>query len=106
MLLKYLQKSQINIFADKHFFDKVAGWKPETVRSSHWKCSAKKVFLKMRTFISLVSSQNRCSWIIHKIRNKKSVLGSLFNKVTVLGTCNVIKEDSDTGAFLLNLQTF
>ena len=106
MLLKYLQKSQINIFADKHFFDKVAGWKPETVRSSNWKCSAKKVFLKMRTFISLVSSQNRCSWIIHKIRKKKSVLGSLFNKVTVLGTCNVIKEDSDTGAFLLNLQTF
>ena len=28
------------------FFNKAAGWKPGTVRSSHWKCSVKKVFLK------------------------------------------------------------
>ena len=33
-------------FTEKHlcgnlFFNKVAGWKPETVRNSHWKCSVK-----------------------------------------------------------------
>ena len=33
-------------FTDKHvfpslFFIKAAGWKPETVRSSHWRCSVK-----------------------------------------------------------------
>ena len=33
-------------FTEKHpwgnlFFNKVAGWKPGTVRSSHWKCSLK-----------------------------------------------------------------
>ena len=28
------------------FFNKVAGWKLETVRSSHWRCSVKKVVLK------------------------------------------------------------
>ena len=27
-------------------------WKPETVRSSHWRCSAKKVFLKRPTAVS------------------------------------------------------
>ena len=31
---------------------------------------------------------------------KKTVLESLFNKVGVLGACNFIKEDSDTGYFL------
>ena len=50
--------------------------------------------------------QNRRSWIIHKIHSKKPVLESLFNKVAVLRTCNFIEEDSDTGAFLWNLQTF
>ena len=66
--------------------------------------------------------QNRCSWIIHKIHRKKPVLESLVdkvavlrtynfikeslvNKVPVLKTCNSIKEDSDTDAFLWNLQT-
>ena len=44
-------------FTDKYLcrsllFNKVAGWKPETVKSSHWKCSIKKVFLKRRTGVS------------------------------------------------------
>ena len=35
------------ILAEKHlsrslFFNKDAGWKPKTVRSSHWRCSVKK----------------------------------------------------------------
>ena len=37
---------------------------------------------------------------------KKYVLESLFHKVGVLRACNFIKEDSDTGVFLSNLQTF
>ena len=41
-------------FTEKHLFrsllfNKVAGWKPETVRSSHWRCSVNWVFLKRRT---------------------------------------------------------
>ena len=34
------------------------------------------------------------------------MLESLYNKIGVLGAWNFIKEDSDTGAFLLNLQLF
>ena len=38
-------------FTQKHlcrrlFFNNVAGWKPETVRSSHWRCSVKQNVLK------------------------------------------------------------
>ena len=44
--------------------------------------------------------------MIHKIHGKKPVLESRFNKVAVLRTGNFIKEDSNTSAFLWNLQTF
>ena len=50
--------------------------------------------------------QNRNFWIISKIRSKKPVLESLFNKVAVLRTCHFNKEVSSTGVFLWNLQTF
>ena len=38
-------------FTDQHlcpslFFNKVAGWKPEIVRSSHWRCSVKEGIFK------------------------------------------------------------
>ena len=41
-------------FTEKHFcrsvlFDKVAGWKPETFRSSHWRCFVKQGILKKVT---------------------------------------------------------
>ena len=41
-------------FTEKHFcrslfFNKVAGWKPETFRSSHWRCSVKQGILKKVT---------------------------------------------------------
>ena len=45
MLLKILQNSQENIFAED-FFNEVAGWKPKTVRSSHWRCSVKNDVIK------------------------------------------------------------
>ena len=34
------------------FSNKITGWKLETVRSSHWGCSVKNVFLKMRASVS------------------------------------------------------
>ena len=44
-----LSKGVLKKFAEKEkhfcgslFFNKVANWKPETVRSSHWRCSVKK----------------------------------------------------------------
>ena len=45
-VLKYLAK-----FTEKHlcwslFFNRVAGWKLEIVRSSHWRCSVKQGALK------------------------------------------------------------
>ena len=50
--------------------------------------------------------RNRCYWIIDKLHREKPVLESLFNKAAVPRTRNFIKEDSDTGASLWNLQTF
>ena len=37
-----LQNSQKNIYTGVSFLNKVADWKTETVRSSHWRCSVKK----------------------------------------------------------------
>ena len=45
MFLKILQNSEKSIF-EVSFFNKVAGWKPETVRSSRWRCSVKQGVLK------------------------------------------------------------
>ena len=71
------------------FCNNVAGWKPKSVKSSHWRCSIKEGVLKN---LSDFTGKNLC-W-------------SLFNKITVLGACNFINENSDTGAFLKNLQIF
>ena len=70
----------------------------------------KKVFLKGRTAVSepafhRSSTQNKCLWIIHKIRRKKPVLESPFNKVVVLMAYNVIKEDCNTAYFEEHLWT-
>ena len=45
-------------------FYRVAGWKPETVRSSHWRCSVKQ-------------------GVLEKFHCKKPLLQSLFSKATV-----------------------
>ena len=65
MFLKILQNSQINISARVW---KVAGWKPETVRISHWRCFVKNVVLKkahwcFRNQPLIDPLQNRGSWI-------------------------------------------
>ena len=44
-------------FTEKHLcwslaFNKVAGWKPKNVRSSHWRCSVKKGVLKKAAGVS------------------------------------------------------
>ena len=76
--LKILENSQKKNSCQSLFFNKVAGWKPETVRSRHWICFVKKLFLK----ISQISQE------------------SLFNNAAVMRACNFIKNDIDTGAFL------
>ena len=92
-------------FTDKHlcpslFLNKAVGWKPETVRSSHWRYSVKKGALAFQNQCSIDHLQSKCSWIIHKIHCEKPVLESFFNKIAVLRTYNFTKEDSKTGAFL------
>ena len=95
-------------FTDKRhfasfFFNKVAGWKHESVRSSHWRCSVKKGFSETavhRSFTKQVLLEN---W---QNSQEKRVLESFFNKAAVLRTCIFIKEDSETGAFLWNFQNF
>ena len=83
MFLKILEKFTGKNPCQSLSFNKVAGWKPETFRSSHWGCSVKQGVLEI---FANVPGKNLC-W-------------SLF------WTCNFIKEDSDTGAILWNLQTF
>ena len=75
--LKIMKNSPKKHFYRNLFFNKVADWKSETVRSSSWRCSLKQGVLK-----------------------NFAVLESLFHKVAVLGACNFIKKDSDTHPFL------
>ena len=110
VLTKYVLEN-FTKFTDKHlcpslFLNKAVGWKPETVRSSHWRYSVKKGALAFQNQCSIDHLQSKCSWIIHKIHCEKPVLESLFNKIAVLRTYNFTKEDSKTGAFLWSLQTF
>ena len=62
-------------------------------------------YLKYTALYSAFLEKNRKpkGKLVHK---KKPMLESLFNKVAFLRTGDFIKEDSDTGAFLWNFQTF
>ena len=111
MFLKILQISQKNVFARVSFLIKLQVENLNLSEAATGIVLLKKVFLKRRTGVSepavhTSSAQNRCFWTIHKIHSKIPVLESLFNKVAVLRVCNFIKEDSNTGAFPWNLQTF
>ena len=63
-------------FTEKHlsrnlFFIKVAGWKPETLRSSHWRCSVKAGVLN--NFGNFTGKHLRGSLLlIKKIRHSNS----------------------------------
>ena len=75
-VLKYFAK-----LTEKHlyrilFLNKVADWKLQTVRNSHWRCSVKQVVIKN---FAISTGENLCQG---------------------LRTCNIIKEDSVAGVFL------
>ena len=53
-------------FTEKHlcrnlFFNQVPGWKPETVRNNHWRCSVKKGVLKNFANFTGISFSWSCS---------------------------------------------
>ena len=57
MFLKILQNSQKHL-CWSFFFNRVAGWKPKTVRNSHWRCSVKQGVLGACNFIKRL--RHRC----------------------------------------------
>ena len=75
MFLKILQNSQKKHLFRSLFFKKIAGWKPETFRSSHWRCSLKQGALK--NFVNV--TENNLCW-------------SLFNNVTFLVPATLSKK--------------
>ena len=46
-VFKIFAKLKVKNRCQSLFINKVAGWKPETVRSSHWRYSVKNVSLKI-----------------------------------------------------------
>ena len=86
MFLTILQNTQKNVFAEVPFSENLHAGNLKLSEAATGDVLKKKVFLK---------------WLmIHKIHIKKSELESLFNKVAVLRTCNFVKENFNTGAFL------
>ena len=90
-------------FTDKHLcrsllFNKVASWKPETVRGSHWRCSVsyigvfKKGALAFQNQPFIDPLRNRYYWIIDKLHRKNSVLESLFIKAQFRGPATFLKK--------------
>ena len=104
MLLKILQNSQKNIFA-RIPFGKVAGWKLETFRSSHWRCSVKKGVLKN---FANVTGKNLC-WSLFLIKLqfwrpaillKKTPTQVVSCEICKLFKNNYLKRDFNVGVFL------
>ena len=96
-VLKILAKFTEKRLCCSLFFNKVADWIPEAVKSSHRRSSVKKMFLKSSTSVSepavhRSSTQNRCIWMIHKI-HRKSLCGSLFLiKLQFWGPATLLKK--------------
>ena len=68
------------------FFNKVAGWRPEAVRSSHWRCSAKQGVLK--SFANF-TRKNRC-WSVFLINLQFWGPGTLSKKTSTQGlSCEI-----------------
>ena len=105
MFLTILQNTQKNVFAEVPFSENLHAGNLKLSEAATGDVLQKKVFLKRCIDVSEQAvhetfRQNRRFWMIHKIHIKKSELESLFNKVAVLRTCNFVKENSNTGAFL------
>ena len=54
-VLKHFAKFTDKRLCPSLFFNKAAGWKPETIRSSHWRCSVKKGVFKKAHWCSRTS---------------------------------------------------
>ena len=113
MFLKIFAK-----FTEKHlcrslFFNKVAGWKPETLRSSHWRRSVKQGALK--TFVNFTG--NNLCWSLFLIKlqfwGSTTLLKKTPTQVVSSEICNYfeehlwmstsylsLKEDCNIGVFL------
>ena len=61
---------------------------------------------KISSFSEVLFKKGDLKKLQGNFAGKKSVLESLFNKIGVRRIYTFIEEDSDTGVFLLNLQTF
>ena len=84
IFLKMLQNSQKNIFTEVSFLIKLQTGNMKLKESWNWRCSLKKVFLK----ILKISPEKNCVWI---------------SSESVLRVSNFIKENSDTVVYLWNL---
>ena len=84
MFLKMLQNSQKNIFTGVSFLIMLQTGNMKLKESWNWRCSLKKVFLK----ILKISPEKNCVWI---------------SSESVLRVSNFIKENSGTVVYLRNL---
>ena len=94
------------------FFNKVAGWKPKTFRSSHWRCSIKQVSLK--NFANFTRNNlcwslfNKVAFLVAATLSKKTPTQELsceickyFEEHLGMSTCKLyLKRDSKICAFL------
>ena len=86
-----MNKLNMSLFTSKFsFFNIMPVNYNRSYRSSHTRCSLKKVLLK----ISQNSQENSCVWV------------PFFNKVPGLKPATLLKRDSGTGVFLLILYNF
>ena len=96
-------------FTEKHFcrslfFNRVAGWKPETFRSSHCRCSVKQGVLKKVTPTKVFPCE-LCELFqnTYFVEDLQTAGGCLFNEVaslTTWGSLIVLERDYSTGISL------
>ena len=104
-VLKNLAKFTEKHFCRSLFFNKVAGWKPETFRSIHWRCSVKQGVLKKVTPTKVLPCEFRELFNNSYFAEYLQTAGSetpkrwcLFNKVA--SSLIVLERDCSTGISL------
>ena len=112
-VLKYFAKFTEKHFCRSLFFSKVAGWTPQTFRSSHWICSVKQGPLKKVTPTKVFPCEFcelfKNTYFVEDLQTAGSETperGCLFNKVASLTTWSsliVSGRDFSTG---ISLWTF
>ena len=109
-LKKFRKKITENIHCGVSFCNKFEVWKPETVRSSHWRCSVKKMFLK----ISQILQENTCVRVFFCNFIKKTLKQMLSCKICESFQSNYFEEHLWTlfkkklqhRSFLVNFENF